>query len=174
MADASAKIVLKTRPSAGRDSFIIADGVTLYEGQLVGVEDGFANHWDDDGGTARTFAGIALGPGGDGFDVNTTPPALTGDTSATPQPEVRVDTSGVVLMHLDSVGGTPAQSKVGDLVYSVDSDIASISLTDTTGDGNAIGYLLRFRTTTDVDVKLFSMAEHAAMTNATALGIAAP
>lgn len=159
MADLGANRVHKTSPRSGVNSYPIANGVTLYPGALVSLEGGYLNHWAD--GAADVFAGICLGDAlgispGDG---------LVGDTSATPIPEARVDESGVTLMHLDSVGDTPAQSKVGDLVYSADSDTDSLTL-DATGRTHPIGYLSRFRTATDVDVTLFTPAEMLAQATA--------
>ena len=44
MADLAASTVHKTRPRGGMDSYIIADGVTLYEGALVQAQSGYLNH----------------------------------------------------------------------------------------------------------------------------------
>lgn len=159
MADLGANRVHKTQPRSGYNSYPIANGVTLYPGALVSLEGGYLNHWAD--GAGDVFVGIVLGdatgisPGG----------ALTGDTSATPIPEARVDQSGVTLMHLDSVGDTPTQAKVGDLVYSADSDTDSLTL-DNTGRTHPIGYMSKFRTATDVDVTLFTPAEMLAQATA--------
>lgn len=150
MADATAKKVHKTR-ARDYDAYQIADGVTLYEGQLVQLEGGYLNHWDETG----DFLGILVGGddrAGDGI--------IIGETSDTPPPEGRVDESGVVLMHLSSVAGTPTQAKVGDLVYCADSDTDNLTLTDTTNP--PVGFLKRFRSATDVDVQLFTPAEHMA------------
>jgi hypothetical protein len=151
MADATAKKIHKTRARAGRDSFPIADGVTVYEGMLAQLESGYLNHWDETG----EFLGIVLGG-----DDRASDGVLTGETSDTPPPEARVDTSGVVLMHLDSVAGTPTAAKVGDLVFCADSDTDNLTLTDTTNP--PVGILIRYRSATDVDVQLFTPAEHMA------------
>jgi hypothetical protein len=66
--------------------------------------------------------------------------------------------SGVVLMHLDSVGDTPSQAKVGDLVYCGTSNTDDMTL-DSTGRTHPIGILWFYRSATDVDVKLFTPAE---------------
>ena len=134
MADASARTIHKTAPNSGRWSYPIADGVTLYEGQLVQLESGYLNHWDETG----SFLGILLA-GDDRLGDGT----ITGETSDTPPPEARVDESGVVLQHLSSVAGTPTQAKVGDLVYCADSDVDNLTLTDTTNP--PVGWLKRFR-----------------------------
>lgn len=150
MADASAKTIHKTRPNSGVGSYVIADGVTLYEGQLVQLESGYLNHWDKTG----KFLGILVGGddrAGDGV--------IIGETSDTPPPEGRVDESGVVLMHV-AVAGSPTIADVGGLVYANDSDVANLTKTDA---ANAVvGRLVRFRSASDCDVQLFTPAEHAA------------
>jgi len=152
MTDLAAKKVWKTRPRSGRDSFPIANGVTAYEGMLVGIEGGYANHWAD--GANDIFAGICLRG-----DDRAKDGVLTGNTSDTPPPELTVDTSGVVLMHM-VIAGTPTQAKVGDYVYSADSNPTSITL-NSSGRTHPIGIMSRYRSATDVDVTLFSMMDHA-------------
>ena len=150
MADATAKKIHKTRPNSGVGSYVIADGVTLYEGQLVQLQSGYLNHWDKTG----QFLGILVGGddrAGDGV--------IIGETSDANPPEGRVDESGVVLMHV-AVAGTPTIADVGALVYCGDSDVASLTKTDA---ANAVvGRLVRFRSASDCDVQLFTPAEHAA------------
>jgi hypothetical protein len=150
MADASAKQIHKTRPNSGVGSYVIADGVTLYEGQLVQLQSGYLNHWDKTG----QFLGILVGGddrAGDGV--------IIGETSDTPPPEGRVNESGVVLMHV-AVAGTPTIADVGGLVYANDSDVANLTKTDA---ANAVvGRLVRFRSASDCDVQLFTPAEHLA------------
>jgi hypothetical protein len=147
---ASAKKIHKTRPNAGVSSYVIADGVTLYEGQLVQLKSGYLDHWDKTG----QFVGILVGGddrAGDGV--------IIGETSDTPPPEGRVNESGVILMHV-AVGGTPTIADVGALVYCNDSDVANLTKTDA---ANAVvGRLVRFRSASDCDVQLFTPAEHLA------------
>jgi len=152
MADLSANVIHKTRGST-RQSAPIANGVTLYEGALVGWEGGYANHWAD--GANDVFAGIVLGAG-----IGIAPgAALLGNTSATPIPEVQIDTSGVTLMHLDSIDGTPTQAKVGDIVYGVSSNTDDLDLTAVTANNTPVGWLSYFRSATDSDVTLFTPSE---------------
>jgi len=156
MADRTTTKIIETRPSAGRDSFPIADGVTVAAGTLVQLEAGFLNHWDDSASN-DVFVGIVIGGedrAGDGI--------IIGETSDTPDPRAFVDTSGVILMHLDSINGTPSQAKVGDLIYCDDSDTDNMDL-QASGNTNAIGVLWEFRSTTDCDVKLFTPAEYIAV-----------
>jgi len=147
---ASAKKIHKTRPNAGVSSYVIADGVTLYEGQLVQLKAGYLDHWDKTG----QFVGILVGGddrAGDGV--------IIGETSDTPPPEGRVNESGVILMHV-AVGGTPTIADVGALIYCNDSDVANLTKTDA---ANAVvGRLVRFRSASDCDVQLFTPAEHLA------------
>ena len=147
---ASAKKIHKTRPNAGVSSYVIADGVTLYEGQLVQLKSGYLDHWDKTG----QFVGILVGGddrAGDGV--------IVGETSDTPAPEGRVNESGVILMHV-AVGGSPTIADVGGLIYCNDSDVANLTKTDA---ANAVvGRLVRFRSASDCDVQLFTPAEHLA------------
>lgn len=159
MADLGTNVVLKTQTRSGRNAYPIANGVTLYPGALVGLEGGYLNHWAD--GANDVFVGIVIGDA-----VGISPgDALTGNTSGTPIPEARVDESGVTLMHLASIAGTPTQAKVGDLVYSADSDPDSITLT-IGALNHPIGYMSKFRSATDVDVTLFTPAEMLAQATA--------
>jgi len=150
MSDQAAKAVRKTAPRSGTRAVPIANGVTLYEGQFVQYEGGYANHWDETG----QFAGICVG-GKDRLRDG----VLLGNTSDTPPPEAIIDESGTVLMHM-SIGGTPTQAKVGLLVYCADSNPANMTMTDTTN--FPIGRLVRYRSATDVDVELFTPTEHLA------------
>jgi hypothetical protein len=159
MADVTARKTLATKTRSGRSAYPIANGVTLYEGALVGLEGGYLNHWAD--GANDVFVGIVLG---DALGVSPGA-ALTGNTSATPVPEARVDDSGVTLLGLASVGGTPAAANVGDLVYCADSDTDSLTLT-IGALNHPIGFLSGFRSATDVDVTLFTTAEMLAQASA--------
>ena len=159
MADLAASTIHKTQPRSGYNAYPIADGITLYPGALVALEGGYLNHYAD--GANDVFVGIVLGdavgisPGG----------ALTGDTTASPVPEARVDQSGVTLMHLASVTAASAQSNVGDLVYCSTSNTDDMTLTEA-GRTHPVGYLSKFRSATDVDVTLFTPAEMLAQATA--------
>jgi hypothetical protein len=154
MADRTTDLIIETRSRGGRDSFIIANTVTLAAGTLVQLEAGFANHWDDSGSN-DVFVGIAIA----GDDSGSTDHTWLGDTSGDPDPDPRVtvDTSGAILRSL-SIGGTITQASVGALVYSADSDTASLT-TNSSGRTNALGTVWNFRSATDVDVRLFTPDE---------------
>lgn len=160
MTDAAASVVHKTQARSGYNSYPIANGVTLYPGQLCSLQGGYVDHWAD--GANDVFLGIVLG---DALGISPGA-ALTGNTSASPIPEARVDESGVTLMHLAAIGGTPTQAKVGDLVYAADSNSLT-AITLTIGALNhPIGYLSKFRSATDSDVTLFTPAEMLAQATA--------
>lgn len=162
MADVSAhNFDLKTA-ERGVDAFPITDEVTLYIGALAGAQAGFANHWA--AGVNDLFLGAVEG----GDDTLNRDGVLEGEADLTPDPEIRINTTGLLLQHLDSVDGTPAQSKVGNQVYCSTSNIADITL-DPAGTGiiHPIGYMQRFRSTTDVDVRLFTPTEYLAARGST-------
>lgn len=146
MSDQAAKVIRKTS-DRGRGSYQIANTVVLYEGQLCQLESGYLNHWDQTG----TFLGILLGG-----DDRAKDGVLTGNTSDTPPPEGRVDESGTVLMHV-AVGGSPTIANQGALIYCADSNPANLTKTDTTHP--PVGWLKRFRSSSDCDVQLFTPAE---------------
>ncbi len=164
MADRTTPKIISTRPNSGRDAFIITDSVRLAPGSLVQLQAGFANHWDDSAQN-DVFLGIAISGDNRGNAATDDANTWLGDTSGAPNPdpEVGVDTSGVILTKLDTIDGTPTQAKVGALVYCPDSDTDNIDM-QASGNTNAIGVLWRFRSATDCDVKLFTPMEWIAHT----------
>lgn len=166
MADLAANTIFKTRPRAGRDSFVIANTEVLYAGALVQLSAGLLADWDDSG-AGSTFMGILLG--GDQAGNSSTETGFTGDTSGAPNPDPEgyVDTSGVVLQHLAGLAGqgTTTIAIVGDLVYCPDSDLANIT-TVASGNTDPIGFVMRWTTVTDIDVQLFTPAEFLAQQTA--------
>ncbi len=159
MADLTVATVLKTQARSGYNAYPIANGVTLVPGCLVGLEGGYLNHWAD--GANDVFAGIVLG---DALGI-TPGSALLGDTSASVIPQARVDQSGVTVMHVATLAGTPTQAKVGDLVYCATSNLADITLT-IGALNHPIGYMSKFRSATDVDITFFTPAEMLAQATA--------
>lgn len=158
MSDLAAHVTHETRPSSGRDAWVITDGETVYIGQLCSLQDGLLNHWAD--GANDVFVGPLLG--GDD-NAGSAPGVITGDTDRVstnqePPPEGWVDTSGVTLMHLDSVADTPTQAKQGNLIYCGTSNTDDMTL-NSSGRTNAIGWMVRRRSATDVDVRLFTPSE---------------
>lgn len=158
MSDAAAHVILKTRVR-GKDSFQIVNSGVIYAGSLVQLSAGFLDDWDD-AGAGSTFMGPLIGGddrAGDGV--------FTGNTSDSLVPEGHVDTSGDTVMHLASIDGTPSQSKVGDLVYAASSNLDDLDL-QASGNTDPVGWLVRFRSTTDCDVQFFTPAEFLAQQTA--------
>lgn len=153
MADQAAKTTPVYEQRTGRRPYIVADGVTVYEGMLAGLEGGYLNHYAD--GAADVFLGVVIGG-----DDRAKDGVLTGETSDTPPPRAWVDESGITLKHL-TVLGTPTQAKVGDYVYADSSNPADLTLLST-GQVHPVGILTDYRSATDCDVELFSKMEHAA------------
>jgi len=149
MVDRTTDKFYTTRPRAGRDSFRIADGVTVAAGTLVQSQVGYANHWDD---SAEPFLGLVIG-GDDRAGAG----VIIGEVTDSPMPDVHVDTSGAILTGL-TVNGTPTRAKVGDYVYCVDSDPDNITL-NSSGRTSVIGWMVRYVSTTSQEVQLFTPAE---------------
>lgn len=159
MADVTAKVIHQTKQRAGRISVPMANGVTLYEGMLVGEEGGYANHWRDN--AADHFLGICLGG-----DDRANDGVLTGNTSDTPVPEAHIDSSGVELCHLAAIAGpTLTQANLYDYVYCATSNVADIDL-QSSGNTSPIGYISRFVSATDFNVTLVTPAEFKAQATA--------
>lgn len=166
MSDAAATKTVETRPRAGRDSFPIVNAGVLYAGSLVQLSAGFLDDWDD-AGAGSTFMGLLIGGDTSANASTVTDGRFTGDTSPNSGlvPEGRVDTSGVVLMHLDSINGTPTQAKVGDLIYAGSSNLDDLDL-QASGNTDPVGWLIRFRASDDCDVQLFTPSEFLAQQTA--------
>ena len=145
MADRTSRKIYETK-GADRLAVPIANGVTLPAGTLVQAESGFANHYD---GT-DTLLGIVLG--GENLDSSGDP---VGDTSLTPDPAVYIDASGVVVTGIAVASATA----IGAYVYCNDSDLDNATTTQPTTDA-PIGYIIGYRSASDVDVKLFTPLEH--------------
>lgn len=146
MANLTADTIHETRPRAGRDSYTVDDGVTLYAGALVGVDaSGYLDKWADTVG--HEFQGILL-------------EGAVGDTSASPPVEGRVDTSGVTLPNV--AVASAVQGSVNALVYSSTDNPADFVLSATTNVA-AVGWVKRFRSAGFADVTLFTPEEHLAL-----------
>jgi len=148
MADRTTRKIYETK-GADRLAVPIANGVTLPVGTLVQSESGFANHYD--GVAGKYLLGIVLG--GENLDSDGHP---VGDTSLTPDPAVYIDASGVVLTGIAVASSTV----VGAYVYCNDSNIDNATITQPSTDA-PIGWIIGWRSASDVDVKLFTPLEHA-------------
>ena len=141
MADPTFNQTLEGRPGAGeRRSYVVANGVTIYGGALVGVlASGYAGYWNN---IATTRAvGVAQGE-------------VTGNTSATPAPRVEVSHGDEVVA---DVAGADDIGDVGALVYSQDGNITSLTLTPATS--QPIGIITEWESATRQYVRLFTPAE---------------
>lgn len=130
----------------GRDSYVISNGVQLFAGALVGTNAaGFLDKWSDTVG--HKFEGILL-------------EGATGNTSATPPVEGRVNTSGVLLRSVTVASAV--QANVNDLVYCATDNASDFSLSASTN-VKAVGRVKRFVSAGVCDVQLFTPFEHAAL-----------
>ena len=157
MADRSAhkNYNFRAGPTHYQKTWIIADGVTVYNGQLVQVEGGYANHWDDSAAGTDRFAGLATNAdsyNNDGTWLGEITPTLNRAV-----PRVVVD-EGTIITGFDSMEGTSAITDIGALVYCPDSDLDSATL-QSSGNTNVIGVVEDWRSTTDLDIRLFTMME---------------
>jgi hypothetical protein len=131
---------LENRPRAGRSSYVVASGSTVYAWGFVGVNDaGFLVPWSD---TANLeFVGIAL-------------QQVTGDGTL----ECRVNEHGDILT--GAAVASAAQGSVGELVYCETDNPADMDLSASTNVG-PIGRVVRYGGSSGVaDVELFTPAEH--------------
>ena len=147
MANLSADVIHATRPTAGRDSFVIDDGVTLFRGSFVGVDaSGYLDKWADT--LDHKFMGILL----DG-DMRANGTTIIGETSDTLPPEGRVDTSGVTL--LSATVASAVQGSVNSEVFCSTDNPADLTLVSTNNTG-AIGFVKRYVSAGVADVQLYS------------------
>lgn len=135
----------------------ITTAITLPIGTLVQEEGGYANHYD---GT-NSFLGLVVG--GENTNSDGEP---VGDTSLSPVPSVFVDTSGPIVKGIP-VTGASAITTIGEHVYCNDSDLDNATLTQP-GSDYPIGFITGWRSATDVDVQLYTPAEHLVATTAPA------
>jgi len=143
MADLTADTVHKTYPRAGRVSFTVANGVTLYAGALVGINaGGYLAKWADTAG--HKFAGVLLA-------------GAVGNTSATPPVEGRVDTSGLTIK--GALVASLAVTDVNALVYCTTDNPADFSLS-AGSNTKAVGWVSRYISSGVGDVTLFTPEEH--------------
>ena len=144
MADRTTNTLYETK-GIDRLAVPIANGVTLPVGSLTQLESGFANHYD---GT-KPLIGIVLG------GENLASGLPVGDTSLTPDPVVYVDASGPCIVGIPVASSTV----IGVPVYCNDSNLDNATITQPTTDA-PIGYIVGWRSATDVDVKLFAPDVH--------------
>jgi len=138
MAEIAADTIFKTAPRAGRMSF--EAGETIYAGALVCIAAGTGLLTLCGVAATDFFVGIALNGG-----------VITED--------IRVDTSGVTLRHIDIASSV--QTSVMKPVWPANGNPEDLSLSDPAGI-LAVGVVSRFHSGDDCDVMLFTPTEHLA------------
>lgn len=136
-------------PARGRTGLSIQakNAVQFYAGSLVAIDlnaSGRAARWADT--ASFKFLGVAL-------------QQVLGNTSASPVPEVVVDASGPILENVPVTGVTAVTDQGAKVYCTSDNPGADLTLTPTTN-VKAIGVIVRWRTSTRCDVKLFTPEEY--------------
>lgn len=160
MANPTARTPLSVKPGRDLLSLPVKNGVTIWDGALVGfVRTGGAgitgrvDNWTDpaapESATTMKFLGIARVHNSEGTSGND---SVVGNSAGTV--EVEVDVSGVVIQNATITLASDVD--VGVLVYSADGNPASFTKTAPGTSNNPIGYVSRFISTTRGDVKLFA------------------
>lgn len=152
----------ETRPRAGRRSYVIGDGLTLYVGGFAGVNAaGYLAPWADTVG--HEFQGLILDGdrrGGKGIQADGTLHPILGEISDTPPPEARVDCSGVMMLSVPVASA--AQANVNSLVYCETDNPADCDLTASVNVA-AIAWGHRYVSSGVMDITLFTPEEHLAL-----------
>lgn len=147
MADLTVNTLHDTAPKPTRASFVVKNATALVGGTLVGVEAaGFLVNWGPDT-AGHYFLGMLLAD-------------ATGNTSATPPVEGRVNTEGLVIRNVTVA--SLVQADVGTLVYCGTNNPADFTLTAQTN-VKAVGWVSRFISAGRGDVTLFTPSEHRAL-----------
>lgn len=129
----------------GVGSIIALNGTTIYAGALVAIDaNGFATNWADTSG----FVGLA----------GTALAQAIGDTSASPNVEVSLNTSGPIYAKV-AVTGSTGQTDVGAKCYATDENTFNLSASTNV---YAVGIVTRYYSGTTCDVRLFTPAEYVA------------
>jgi hypothetical protein len=137
MAALTAAQNLASRPRAGRHSFVVTSGSTVYAGTFVGtVATGGLQSYDNVATTR--FCGIAL-------------ETVTGNGTL----QCRVNTEGVVIT--TTVAGATDLTSVNAPVYSQTNNPADCTTSAATSP--AIGIVIRWISGTTCDVQLYSLTE---------------
>jgi hypothetical protein len=129
-------------------AYPVADGVQIYAGSLVGLDqsDGFLKPWANATATDLDFKGLAQ-------------QSVLGDATPAaglPVPECTVEEGGLVLERV-AIAGLDAQDKVGNKVYA--SDENTFTLTPTAG-SDAVGTVKRFWGVDQGDIELYTPNEY--------------
>lgn len=137
---ANANVV--TAPRARTRSYVVASGTTVYANSLVGLNtSGLLVPWADTAG----FKWLGL--------------ALKKVTGSSALERCEVDVSGAYLNNVDVAGVTARTDLDSVRVYCADDNYATLSTTPTAVVG-AIGRLVDFRSTSDMDIRLVTPEEY--------------
>lgn len=134
----------RTAPRGATKSFVVADGIVIYAGALVGLNAaGYLDRWVDQAG--HTFLGVAL-------------QTVTGATSAAQPPEAIVDVSGVTLRDVP-IAGTFVQADVNSIIHCASDNAADAKKAANTNT-KGIGWASRFASAGVGDITLFTPEEY--------------
>lgn len=143
MAALTADLISNTKPRAGRNSYVVKNGVQIFAGSLVNIDAaGYLDKHADTSG--HRFIGIALA-------------GATGDTSASSPPEVRVNQEGFTL--LKATVASAVQASVNSQVHCTTDNPADLTMV-AGSNIKAVGVVTRFHSAGVADVELFSPMEH--------------
>lgn len=146
MAALTADLISETKPRGGRNSYVVKNGVQIFAGSLVNIDaDGFMDKHADT--TAHRFIGIAL-------------EGATGNTSASPPVEIRVDESGTTLRSVTVASAV--QASVNSLVHCTTDNPADMTMS-AGSHIKAVGIVTRYISAGVADVELLTPAEHQAI-----------
>ncbi len=144
MSNLTAAVIHRGKSNAGFRSYLVDNGVELFAGALVGLDaSGHLDKWADTAG--HRFVGLLL-------------ESATGDTSATPKVEGKVDESGYTIM--SATVASVAQTDVNAPVYCSTDNPADFVLAPTANVG-PVGRVVRYVSSGVADVQLFTPAEAA-------------
>lgn len=151
MAAATRALKVDIYPRAGRDTYPVVNGDTVYPHTLVGLNpsSGMLTPWADTAGLL--FKGLAL-------DGQTTSKEVEGDGTAALANQMRVDESGVVIRDVN-VTGSSALTDHGSKVYCSTDNPADFTLS-ATSNAKAVGEVIRWKTSTTCDVRLYTPWEY--------------
>lgn len=151
MANLTANKVWPTRDNgaqSARGAYQATNGVTFYGGSLVFLDMATGRAVKPADTATFVFKGLAM-------------KQVTGDTAASPIPEVEVNEAGVTIEKV-TVTGVSAITHVGDRVYIATTDnAADFTLTATTNTG-PIGVITRWYSGTTCDVQLMTPNQYLA------------
>ena len=149
MANLSADTIQKSSPRGGRESFVLTNALVVYAGSMLCMDTTTGLVIKPTDLATCKFLGYAL-------------EGKTGNTSATPPTEVRLNCEGETLK-AQTIASFATQAKVGSLVYLASTDNPADFTTVAATNMKAVGIATRFISAGVGDVRLFTPAEHAAL-----------